>query len=319
MKLKCEERNDSPTMYYCWGEQGEFQGLEDQNVLVSAGVAWNNPNKENDFNAWIPDESFLMVDSGGFQCATKWEDCEYPYSAREYMEWCREIGADIVAGMDVACEERDVIMDMDNCSIDSGTVEERLMKSLQYQLRQYEIYKEEFMSDFFFMPVVQGNTVEQYEWFAKRLKETRLIQDRKFGGKVAIGSTCKRDDKDKILEILKTVKSVLPDDVKIHLFGATISIYKDKRFSGLFDSSDSASWKNYGAEGRWCKDKEEKAECLERYKEKVREYSREMENPDGHCQMVEFMDIPSAELVYDARWGNLEAMEKLGDMGYEEL
>lgn len=142
-------------MHYVWGELGAFVDLHGQPHLTSAGVAWENPG--DGFSAWVPDSPSLMVDSGGFQAATKWEDAQYPYSAEELFEWAEEIGADTVAGMDVACETRDVLTDLDSCRVDPGPVEDRIAKSLEYQIEQDRIYREGRAEDrwsFDFMPVV---------------------------------------------------------------------------------------------------------------------------------------------------------------------
>jgi hypothetical protein len=83
-----------------------------------------------------------MVDSGGFQAATKWEDCEYPYNARELFEWAADIGPDIVAGMDVACETRSQLLDLATCRIDPGPVDDRIAASLEYQIEQLQEYRD---------------------------------------------------------------------------------------------------------------------------------------------------------------------------------
>ncbi len=309
MKIHSTAPTTPPTMYYVWGEKGEFSQLNGRPHLVSAGVAHENPG--DGFAVWIPDnvgvfnndgDAPLMVDSGGFQAATKWENCAFPYTPRELFEWAEDIGADVVAGMDVACEQRELLMQMDSCKVDPGSIEHRLEQSLHYQIEQYEVYKEKAWN-FDFMPVVQGNTVTQYKEFLQDLQRHGLTSVPRIG----IGSTCKRDSKDDILQVAKTVRRNLSWHTGMHLFGATLNIWKDTRFWNLFTSSDTAAWK-YMAES-----KEHKKELLTEYVEKVENESRKI---GGNQRLSGHMNVPTYQQVYDARWGNIEAMEQLADMGF---
>lgn len=296
---------EPPRMHYVWGELGPFEDLHGKPHLTSAGVAWENPG--DGFTAWVPDSDPLMVDSGGFQAATKWPDCQYPYSPTELFDWAEEIGADIVAGMDVACETRSILQELDTCQIDPGPIEERLAKSLEYQIEQDRIYREgraEGRWSFDFMPVVQGYTLDQYRWFARQLRRHDVWTpeaDRLTG----IGSVCKRDDVDRIREVAQTVRAELPDG-RFHLFGATIHVWKDRRLWGLFESSDTAAWK-YMA---WSK--AHKCELLAQYMEKVEQVQSRMQGQDS---IMSFTG-PSLSTIYAARWGDVAAIRQLSEMGW---
>lgn len=83
---------DRPEMYYSYGQLGDTDNVMDgERVLVSAGVAWRNPSSTDDeFTLHVPDAEMLMVDSGGFQAATRWSgpsgvptpsmESRFPYS-----------------------------------------------------------------------------------------------------------------------------------------------------------------------------------------------------------------------------------------------
>jgi hypothetical protein len=102
-------------------------------------------NERREFSLRSPAEpASLVVDSGGFQAATRWNGskaCErglhgrYPYSPTELHDWAEEIGADVVAGMDVACETAIDLFGADgleNSYIWPGDYRDRLLESLEY-------------------------------------------------------------------------------------------------------------------------------------------------------------------------------------------
>lgn len=288
-------RPDAPEMFFAYGSLGEVPELTGRRVLVSAGVAWRNPgvtiegkhdrfllayrdteflnpridaDVEDLFNINIPDgPEVLMVDSGGYQAATRWgsvgiptpeKRTRYPYTADQYHDWCEEIGADIVAGMDVACEDAEEI------HIEGepwpGDYTYRMMESLENQRRQLlDFYETGY--DFEFMPVIQGNRLADYEEYISQMPSYGLDGFDRY----AIGTVCKRTDRDEILAVVRLVNEQFPK-AKIHLFGATLNIWKDRRFVGLFDSSDTAAW-NWGA-STW----DEIESQLIEYGEKVETY-----------------------------------------------
>jgi hypothetical protein len=90
------------------------------------------------------------------------------------------------------------------------------------------------------MPVIQGNTLTDYEECIDQMQTDGLDQY----DCLALGTVCKRTDRDAILEIIQLVREYYPDK-HLHLFGATLRIWQDPRFHGLFDSSDTAAW-NWG-------------------------------------------------------------------------
>lgn len=295
------ELSSGPEMFFAYGSLGDMdEPLDGRNVLVSAGVAWRNPGvnvegKDDRFLTQYRDTEFLdpeidaslddlfnlnvpenpetlMVDSGGYQAATRFgsigiptpeKRTRFPYTARQYHEWCESIGADVVAGMDVACEEATEI------HIEGepwpGDYHNRMWESLENQRRQLIQYYETGY-DFEFMPVIQGKEIEDYEEYISQMPDYGLDGFDRYG----IGTVCKRTDTDEILDVVQLVNDEFPD-ADIHLFGATLNVWKDARFNGLFESSDTAAWA-WGA-STW----EELQDAIAEYAEKVDEYSEEFE------------------------------------------
>lgn len=252
-------------MYYVstrLGTQPWFEG-EGKDILVSAGTAWKNPGKngaEEGFDIDIPEHERLFVDSGGFQ-ATVHFDSEYPYSPAELFTWAEDINANYCAGMDFACERADVLAEgVDAADADTiPSIEKRIELTIEAQIVQYELYSElagrEGGWSFEFVPVIQGNTTDEYRYCAQRLKAAGLAKEY-----AAIGSTCKRDSPDEILDVLDACRDVLPG-TRFHLFGATRLIWRDTRFHGAFASADTHAWAVSHPKGGWPANKEEVGEA----------------------------------------------------------
>lgn len=83
---------------------------------------------------------------------------------------------------------------------------------------------------------------------------------------IGVGTVCKRVVRDEIPEVAEIVRTAFPDKY-IHLSEASLMIYKDRRFGGLFDSSDTAAW-NWGVTGGL----EGNKQALLDYRRRVDEY-----------------------------------------------
>jgi len=265
--------NDGPTMHYCIDTVGGYDGMfEGVPVLVSAGLAYRNPGAKDDlFSIHVPDDpASLLVDSGGFQAALRWKGARagerglhghYPYSPQELHGWGDDIGATAVAGMDVACEAAVNLFDYDAGHLWPGCWRDRWLDALDYQARQRDVY-EQGGYDHDFMPVIQGKDPQHYERFIELMTAEGLDRyDR-----IAVGTVCKRSSTDEILDVVTTVRDHFPNKW-VHLFGATLNVYKHDRFDGLFDSSDTAAW-NWGAAS-----KVDKRRLFREYSQKVDDYA----------------------------------------------
>ena len=252
-------------MYYVstrLGTQPWFDG-GGKDILISAGTAWKNPGKngaEEGFDIDIPDHERLFVDSGGFQ-ATVHFGSEYPYSPAQLFTWAEDVNANYCAGMDFACERADVLTeDLDTTDAkEIPSIDERIELTIKKQIEQYELYSElagrEGGWSFEFVPVVQGNTIEEYRYCAQQLKAAGLAKEY-----MSIGSTCKRDSPNEILDVLNACRDVLPG-TEFHLFGATRRVWHDTRFYGRFASADTHAWAVSHPEGGWPSNKQEVGEA----------------------------------------------------------
>jgi hypothetical protein len=258
------ERVDPPRMFYVVTTTGPQEWLEGEHILTSAGGAWNNPGTG--FKMWIPDETeSLFVDSGGFQSTVHWGG-EFPYSATDLFEWAEEIGADYVAGMDLACERAEDLANIyDDLEADEiDTISERVEKTIDNQLLQNRVYREGDWS-FEFVPVVQGYQPSDYRYCARRLRNANVANDY-----MAIGSVCKRDSIDDIWKVLRAMKDELPH-TEWHLFGATRNVWKATQFWGQFASGDTHAWAKNKPGGGFTQNKEDKRRAFHAFKADMEE------------------------------------------------
>lgn len=256
-----------PTMFYVATSLGEEADLDGENVLVSAGTAWRNPGKSGageGFDIFLPETNCLFVDSGGYQAAVHFGD-EYPYSPTQLFEWAESIGASYVAGMDWACERGDVLRESKTAkvTVDAiASVPERIERSIEDQIEQAAVYEEGDWS-FELVPTVQGYTISDYRYCARRLRQANVARPY-----MSIGSVCKRDSADKIYSVLKSCKEELPD-TEFHLFGATRKVWKSKKFWGGFVSADTHAWAASHPDGGWPYTKQEKQEALDHFRNDI--------------------------------------------------
>lgn len=256
---------DLPRMFFGTSSKVPDSFLYNEDVMVSAGVAWRNDGAG--FSIGVPDARCLYVDSGGFQASVYFQD-EYPYLPGELHGWADRIGAQVVFGMDWACEDAEVLAEnADGVEVeDILPVDERIEKSFTDQLDQFRVYQQGRYGHRF-APVVQGRDPGDYVEFAKRLDESDMPTD----GLVGVGTVCKRHKVDEIHAVVEAIADVLPK-ADLHLFGATLDVWKDDRFRGLFYSSDTTAWLYHGPQEFGFAKGEDREIAYETYKEKVEAY-----------------------------------------------
>jgi len=254
-------------MFYVWDFLGEFEPLHDQNLMISAGSAWVNP--DDGFSMYLPPRERVFVDSGGYQVSANWQG-KYPYTVEEYLDWAERIGADFVAGMDYACEKN-------ICDI---PVDLRMKKTVGKQLEQKEVMEERHHS-FEMIPVIQGRNIEQYLECYDLLQDHSLVSDY-----IAIGTLCERRAPKKIINILGSICEHVPNSTSFHLFGVKISVLERREAWHLLDrrvrSMDTAAWTHFSGSSkvdgqRFASNREQLKLAFSRYDEKVQEYLKAMD------------------------------------------
>lgn len=286
-----------PKMFFVATTLGRQAWLDGFDILVSAGTAWRNPGKSgknNGFDIHVPDAELLFIDSGGFQAAVHYDD-KYPYDARELFEWAKSIDADFVAGMDWACEEADALREAPTVTVTADTiasVPERIERSIEDQIRQAEVH-EEGNWPFTFVPTVQGYSVSDYRYCARRLRQAGVARPY-----MGLGSVCKRDSPQQIFRILQACQEELPH-TEFHLFGATRRVWKDKKFYGYFVSADTHAWAVSHPDGGWPNTKEEKEEAFEYFKNDIQDVQKQIASIQPLDQHTDPLSTVLCELQVD--------------------
>jgi hypothetical protein len=280
-------------MFYVTGSLGSDPYLEGEPVLVSAGVAWNNPGSG--FTMEVPDADPLFVDSGGYQIMAHF-DGEYPFSIREYLDWADSIGADYVAGRDWICTPAEDLGDGGNEDSREAlpTIPERINQTIEAQAEQ-AVLVDKGDWDFEFVPVLQGYSVDDYRYCARRLRDAGVA--RQFMG---VGSTCSRDTTDKTRQIVEACHEELPG-AQFHLFGATKSTFADRQLWGLFTSGDTNSWRWRKPDGSLTESKADNGPALEAYRNDVDETRSQMAAQSGLGEFAQ--QGPVEELIDAAKTG----------------
>lgn len=115
-----------------------------------------------------------------------------------------------------------------------------------------------------FIMVVQGWEREDYISCCEKIKEQGLITK-----VMGIGTICGRTDAKKVHDILKSIKSNLPNWVKIHCFGMSINLLKYKEIFDCIDSVDTYAWCSEFGLCTFSSNDEIKIATLKKYIEKV--------------------------------------------------
>jgi len=252
-------------MFYVASKIGEQEYLAGENVLVSAGTAWNNPGSSPDgFDIGIPDADTLFVDSGGYQAVHRWGGT-YPYEDYQLIEWSLNIGADYLAGMDLVCAPRHHVAtpETDKTAADIAPIPDRIAQTIRMQRREAELLSE-YNTDLTFVPIIQGYTVDQFRRCASELKLAGL--GRPYMG---IGTTATCHDPTITSRVLRACRDIFPKTT-FHLFGASLTHWQETSLWGRFASSDTHAWaRNVPDESRMPSTAADEEAALTQYKDRL--------------------------------------------------
>lgn len=200
------------------------------NIMISAGHYW----KKHKFKMPIVYESFsnLFIDSGGFQLIGKFG--EYPFTTDDYVSFVNKISPDYCATLDYPCDGLDRIMPHIKL-----TNKERIERTVNNSISilDHDV-------DAKVIPVIQGYSLDEYQYCLDRLKEQGLMR-----GRMAVGSVCIRKRKQEVKDILRLIRKCT--SAKLHVFGLNMVFLHDDEIRTLVDSFDTFAWffraSRYGA------------------------------------------------------------------------
>lgn len=149
----------------------------------------------------------------------------YPWTVEEYHSWLHDYGDDLdwACAMDYACEER----------FDTAwSVQDRIDATIRNTVRQHNLRQRDG-SDYSFLPVLQGRTVDQYVESAKRLESAGVDVST-----VGLGTVCRLSSSTEIIRVEHEVRRRTNVE-NIHGFGVKIDAYK---LGARFETADSQAW-----------------------------------------------------------------------------
>jgi hypothetical protein len=183
-----------------------------------------------------PHVTHVAADSGGFVATLKWGG--YRYSHEQYMNWLERIGSRLqwAAMMDFCCEKE--------IAATCGIVAERQWLTTEMAHLFWSLYRDAHWA---WVPTIQGWDVEDYRRHATAMKPlidemSKFYAQRGQSFSVGIGTLCARANVSMILEVIASVRGVLPD-VQFHLWGVKLGALQSKLLDlSVIASVDSAAW-----------------------------------------------------------------------------
>ena len=127
---------------------------------------------------------------------------------------------------------------------------------------------------------------------------------------MSIGSTCKRDSPDEILNVLDACRDVLPG-TEFHLFGATRRVWHDTRFHGAFASADTHAWAVSHPDGGWPSNKKEVGEAYVAFEKDISATIERIENQSTISSTVDDREVRANHLpgeLYDGKCSFCETL-----------
>lgn len=164
----------------------------------------------------------LFCDSGGYVFAKKYS--RYPFNRADYVGWLRAMKPTYAALLDYPCEA--------SIAPDHRAVRDRQRRTLEHAEHLMRI-----QAPWSWVPVVQGQKVEDYVIMARRYVQIGMQQEY-----MGIGSLCARQSASEIVDIVRAVQAELPGTY-FHVFGVKLGFFKTQAITDLrCISSDTAAW-----------------------------------------------------------------------------
>lgn len=203
--------------------------LKYQNILINFMTKTNRPPKYNYEN--------LFIDSGGFYSSMR--SGGYTKSNDEYLDYIQKWQPQFFALRDYPCEPE--LLKKHNMTVQYNikrTVENHLILLNKIESGLWDIHGKP-------IPVIQGWEIEDYLHCIDLFTENGVTSDY-----MAIGSVCRRNQTEKIKDVILAVRDNVPLWTKLHGFGVKLTALKDLVIWKALYSVDSGAW-DYVA--RWKK------------------------------------------------------------------
>jgi tRNA-guanine family transglycosylase len=206
-------------------------GVRPLNWLLSAGRYWSDGGFKYslDFELAKSLNGLLFLDSGAQQFYSKFNGLDYPYTAREYLDFALRIGADLIASLDLPL---DILVSR------GLSVKEGVKRTVEYGVETISL-AEQLGAINRIVPVLQGfNSPSQWLECLDLYREHGVTPQRfSYWG---VGSLCMARSSKLIEGVVRGVKRALGNNAKIHVFG--ISMNSLRKVFNLINSYDTSAW-----------------------------------------------------------------------------
>lgn len=194
-------------------------------ILTNAKERWSK--HTDSFKEMYGYDTRRVIDAGGFGILAT--HGEYPWEVEEYHEWLEENSDKFewACGMDFACE--DALSHV-------GTVEERVDWTVENTTKQWNMDR-----SYKLLPVIQGQTVEEYVDCAERLEDAGVDISH-----VGLGSVCRRSQTQEIVDLVGGIRENTNIE-NVHGFGTKMTAL---RYDVEFETMDSAAWSHEPQNGQ---------------------------------------------------------------------
>jgi tRNA-guanine family transglycosylase len=206
-------------------------GFRPLNWLLSAGRYWNGKEFRDspDFKLARLLNGLLFLDSGAQQFYSKFNNFNYPYTAREYLDFALRIGVDLIATLDLP---------LDILAPRGLNVGEGIRRTVEYGVEVVSLAEQLDIINRI-VPVLQGFN-DPTQWLeCLDLYKQHGVAPQKFSY-WGIGSLCMAKSVKLVESVVKEVRRALGNNIRIHVFG--VSMNSLRRIYNLIDSYDTSAW-----------------------------------------------------------------------------
>lgn len=167
-----------------------------------------------------------IMDSGAFSEINI--NGKYTFTPQEYLRYVELHQPPLFFNMDYMCEP--FVLRKTGL-----TVKEHQEKTISNQIKIMDLLKNYNIKSEF-SGCIQGWKIEEYIEHIDMLKSQGLVTN-----KMGVGSICRRNSREQIIEVLKAVKQELPN-TNLHGFGIKTDVLKERIIHDCLDSCDSMAW-----------------------------------------------------------------------------
>jgi len=201
------------------------------NWLLSAGRYWRYDGFAIDRDVELAKslQGLLFLDSGAQQFYSEFSGFDYPYTARQYLDFALRIGVDFVATLDLPLD----ILVPRGLSVEKG-----IGKTVEHGVEVVSLAEQLGILGKV-VPVLQGYD-DPSQWLeCLDLYKQHGVTPQRFSY-WGVGSLCMARSPRLVESVVKEVRGALGNNVKIHVFG--ISMNSLRKVFNLINSYDTSAW-----------------------------------------------------------------------------